>query len=184
MSTNSKLAQNVYDLASILTTAVITIMLVFTFVFRIAGVIGPSMNSTLTEGDKLMVSAFVNEPKMGDIIIITQPNSFNEPIVKRVIGLPGQKIDIDFTKSIVYVDGKKIDEPYVKGLTINKFDIDFPVTVPKGSVFVMGDNRQNSTDSRSSQIGFIQENYILGKVKFRVAPFGSWHVNYVDGINR
>ncbi len=172
----SKIVQTVYDTASIMATAVITIMFVFTFFFRIAGVVGPSMIPTLQDGDKLMVSAFVNEPKKGDVIIITQPNDFHEPIVKRIIALPGQIVDINFEKGFVYVDGVLLNEPYIQGNTTDKFDKDFPLTVPEGSVFVMGDNREHSTDSRSSQIGFVEENYILGKVIGRISPAGNWHV--------
>ncbi len=172
----SKLVQLVYDSASIIYTAVIIIMVVFTFFFRIAGVIGPSMMPTLNDGDKLVVSAFVKEPQTGDIIIITQPNAFHEPIVKRIIAMPGQEVNIDFLKGIVYVDGELLREFYVKGNTTDKFDVDFPVTVPPGSVFVMGDNRNHSTDSRSSQIGFVDEDYILGKVLGRIYPKGNWWI--------
>lgn len=175
----SRIVQSVYDTASIMTTAVITIMLVFTFVIRIAGVVGPSMMQTLQDGDKLAVSAIISKPKVKDVIIITQPNSFHEPIVKRIIAMGGQRVNIDFEKGLVYVDGKLQDEPYTNdgnGSTTDKFDINFPLTVPKGYVFVMGDNRHHSTDSRSSQIGFVNENYILGKVIGRIMPTGKWHI--------
>lgn len=176
MRLKGKLVQLVYDSISIIYTAVIIIMVVFTFFFRIAGVIGPSMMDTLNDGDKLVVSAFVKTPQPGDVIIITQPNAFHEPIVKRIVAMPGQEVNIDFLKGIVYVDGKILKEFYVKGNTTDKFDLDFPMTVPPGSVFVMGDNRNHSTDSRSSQIGFVDEDYILGKVLGRIYPKGSWWI--------
>jgi signal peptidase I len=176
MRIKEKLVQLVYDTTSIIFTAVIIIMVVFTFFFRIAGVIGPSMIPTLHDGDKLVVSAFIAEPQAGDVIIITQPNAFHEPIVKRIVGMPGQEVDIDFIKGLVYIDGNLMQENYVQGSTTDRFDIDFPVTVPDGSVFVMGDNRNHSTDSRSSQIGFVDENYILGKVVGRIYPTGSWWI--------
>ncbi|MBR6548641.1 MAG: signal peptidase I, partial [Clostridia bacterium] len=96
------------------------------------------------------------------------------PIIKRVIATEGQIVDIDFETGVVYVDGVALDESYVKTPTNVKFDINFPVSVPEDCVFVLGDNRNNSTDSRSSLIGdhgMIDKRYILGKVVLRVLPF-------------
>lgn len=172
----NKLVSGLYDIVSIFMTAVITIMVIFTFIFRFVGVVGPSMEDTLFDGDWLLVSAISSAPEYGDVVIVTQENYYHEPIVKRVIATENQKVDIDFSKGIVYVDGKALDEPYVKGITNDKYEVDFPVTVPENCVFVLGDNRNHSSDSRSTKIGFIDENYILGKVKYRVFPFGDFKV--------
>lgn len=167
---SDKLAINCYDLASVLVSAIVTIMLLFTFLFRIVGVVGTSMVPTLNDGDWLAITAWDKKPTYGQVIIITQPNWFDEPIVKRIIATENQTVDINFSKGEVYVDGVQLDEPYINNLTLNREDgVTFPLTVPKGHVFVMGDNRQGSTDSRSEKIGFINENYILGVVKVR--PF-------------
>ncbi len=164
----NKLIINLYDLASVLTVAVVAIALIFTLIFRVVGVVGQSMEPTLYDGDWLIVSAFDLEPEYAQVVIITQPNSFDEPIVKRIIATEYQVVDINFFTGEVYVDGVLLEEEYINNETTNYEGIDFPVQVPEGCVFVMGDNRQHSTDSRSDSIGFIDENYILGVVKFRV----------------
>ncbi len=160
-----------YDIVSIICTALVTIMVVFTFIFRFVGVVGDSMNPTLNENDWLLVRAVnFNGYERGDIIISTQPNAFNEPIVKRVIATGGQKVDINFETGDVFVDGELLEEDYIAEPTTTQQDVQFPVVVPEGCVFAMGDNRNDSTDSRSSAIGMIDERYIIGKVMFRIIP--------------
>lgn len=171
------LAQKLVDIVSIIASSIIAIMVIFTFVFRIVGVSGPSMMDTLNNDDWLMVSAFITEPERGDIVIVTQPNSFDEPIVKRVIAVGGDTIDIDFDTASVYVNGEKLNEPYLGSPTTNdEYAWNYPITLKEGQVFVMGDNRQHSTDSRSADIGLIDENYILGQVMVRFSPIADFKV--------
>ena len=171
-----RIAFPLYDLASVVGTAVIAIMVVFSFFWRFVGVVGPSMQPTLYENDWLAVSAVPKTPKAGDVVIVTQPNAFDEPIVKRVIATEGQTIDI--RDDHVYIDGELLVETYIApDVMTEREDLDnYPLTVPEGMVFVMGDNRQHSTDSRSSAIGLIDSDYILGRVSFRLMPFGKWKV--------
>ena len=160
----------IVEAVSIFTTALVIIAMLFTFVIRFVGVDGSSMEPTLSDGDWLVVSAINNNIQVGDIVISTQPNSFNEPLVKRVIAKGGQTVDINFESGDVIVDGKKLDEPYIKELTHTSEGVSFPLTVPEGTLFLMGDNRNGSMDSRSPMVGCVDERYVLGVVRFRLAP--------------
>lgn len=165
------ISKSIVDLVSIIASSIVAIMVVFTFLFRIVGVSGPSMMNTLMDGDWLIVSAFITEPERGDIVIVTQPNAYHEPIVKRVIAVGGDTIDIDFDTATVSVNGKVINEPYLGSPTTNdEYAWEYPLTLKEGQVFVMGDNREFSSDSRSPDIGLIDENYILGQVMLRFSP--------------
>lgn len=163
-----KLIISIYENISMIAVGAVAVMLIFTFGFRVSGIEGTSMLPTLEDGDRVVLTAFDGNPKRGQVIISVQPNAFDKPVVKRIIATENQTVDIDFTSGKVYVDGELLSEPYINNPTINGDDVTFPVTVPEGYVFVMGDNRQGSTDSRSTKIGFIDENYILGVVKYRV----------------
>ncbi len=165
---SEKIIISLYENISMFAIGTVAVMLIFTFGFRVSGIEGTSMLPTLEDGDRVVLTAFDGRPERGQVVIITQPNSFNKPVVKRIIALENQTVDIDFSQGKVYVDGELLHEPYINNLTINGADVVFPVTVPEGHVFVMGDNRQGSTDSRSTKIGFINENYILGVVKYRM----------------
>ena len=176
-NTKRTLSKTVVEFISVIATSIVAIMLIFTFAFRIVGVSGPSMMNTLINGDWLIVSAFITEPERGDIVIITQPNSFNEPIVKRVIAVGGDTIDIDFDKATVSINGKMINEPYLGSPTTNdEHAWQYPLTLKEGQVFVMGDNRQHSSDSRSPDIGLIDENYLLGQVLLRFSPISEFKI--------
>lgn len=161
--------ETIYEAASVFISAVTIILLLFTFGWRFVGVVGNSMLPNLHSGDWLMISQYTPVVKNGDIVVITQPNEAGENIVKRVIATGGQTIDIDFNYGYVFVDGIILQEDYINNETTDKADIEFPITIPQGYVFVMGDNRQDSTDSRSSYIGLIREEYILGKAVYNVS---------------
>ena len=149
------------------------VLLIFMFIFRILVVSGPSMEGTLFNGDCLILvsNIFYNNPKYGDIVVASK-NSFKEgePIIKRVIATEGQKVDIDFEKGIVYVDDVALNEPYTKTPTNLYEGVNFPLVVEKGHVFLLGDNRNDSNDSRSITIGQVDCREILGKVLFLVLP--------------
>lgn len=132
------------------------------------------MNPTLKDGDWLAVQSVNTTIDRGDIVIITQPNSLGKPLVKRVIAKGGDEIDIDFFDHKVTVNGQVLDEPYIAEPTSLMGNMVYPLKVPEGKVFVMGDNRNDSTDSREKHIGFIDEDYILGVAKFRLLPFDSF----------
>ena len=170
-----------FDWLEILVTAIVLLVVLFTFIFKVVTIDGPSMENTLHNGERIVISNIGADAKNGDIVVISrnQNNIVSDtdaaaPIIKRVIATEGQIVDIDFETGVVYVDGVALEESYVKTPTNVKFDINFPVSVPEDCVFVLGDNRNNSTDSRSSLIGdhgMIDKRYILGKVVLRVLPF-------------
>ena len=172
-----KLYVAAYDLVSVVMSSFIIIAIVFSFVFRLVGVVGGSMNNTLREGDWLL-TVTKSEYVQGDIIVVTQDTGVHEPLIKRVIATGGQTISIDYITSTVYVDGVALDEPYVRDdfIEYNLGDCQFPYTVPEGYLFCMGDNRNHSTDSRSSLVGPIDERQILGKAVIRILPFGDFDI--------
>jgi signal peptidase I len=164
---------SILDWVESIAFAVVTVILLFTFVFRIVGVIGGSMIPTLQEGDRLIVQEAFYQPQVGDVVVLNKENFSEKPFVKRIIAMEGQTVDIDFELGIVYVDGQALEEDYVNELTYRQEDISFPLTVPEGQLFVMGDNRNASTDSRSSLIGLVDERNVVGKAILRIYPFSS-----------
>lgn len=149
------------------------VVLLFMLVFRMVVVIGPSMQNTLFEGDYLLLisGALYTEPKQGDIVVAAKKSFENgKPVIKRVIATEGQTVDIDFEKGIVYVDGTALEEPYIKEPTHLREGTVFPLTVEEGCIFVMGDNRNDSRDSRSPEIGQVDTRELLGKAIFLLFP--------------
>lgn len=165
----------IFDLCGSVATAIIIIFVVFTFICRPTSVVGDSMVPTLHNGDWLITMP-KSEYVYGDIVVVTQPNVHNEPLIKRVIATEGQTVDINFTSGQVFVNGVELNEPYINEETHTSSDVTFPLIVPEGKVFVMGDNRNRSSDSRSSGVGFIDTRYILGKAQLRVLPFGEFDI--------
>lgn len=166
----------VYDWIQCVVVALVFCVLIFSFFVRLVDVIGSSMYPTLENADKMLVSDLFYTPHQGDIIVFQKKSFMEEPLVKRIIAVAGQTVDIDFDTGTVYVDGKAIDEPYIAEPTTTRLDFYGPVTVPDGCVFVMGDNRNHSNDSRDERVGFVDVRTIIGKVYMTVYPlkhFGS-----------
>lgn len=149
------------------------ILLVLLLLFRIVIVSGPSMNATLLDGDFLLLlsNIFYTEPQAGDIVVASK-DSFKdgEPIIKRVIATEGQEVDIDFDAGVVYVDGVALSEPYTLTPTNRMEGVVFPLVVDEGHIFVMGDNRNLSKDSRNPEIGLVDTREVLGKAIFLLYP--------------
>lgn len=170
-----KKRQDVYDWIQCLISALIVCVVIFIFFVRVIDVKGTSMNPTLNNQDKMLVSDVFYTPKVGDIVVFRKEEyDPDKALVKRVIATEGQEINIDFDKGIVYVDGAAIEEDYIKELTTTKLNFIGPQTVPEGCVFVMGDNRNMSTDSRKSEIGMVDNRLIIGKVYCVIFPLTSF----------
>ena len=160
-----------------LVAALITLILLFTFVGRIIGVDGESMMPTLHNRDMLLLQSIGYSPEQGDVVVLSTKDFRNgAPIVKRIIAVGGQTVDIDFDNGYVYVDGQQLDESaYIEnGITRDQYDVEFPQTVPEGHVFVLGDNRTVSKDSRDSEVGMIDQRCIIGKVQMIYQPFSEF----------
>ncbi|MBQ6705903.1 MAG: signal peptidase I [Clostridia bacterium] len=169
-----------YDYIDTLVVAMVLLVLVFTLVVRAAEVKGDSMKPNLYTGDRLILSVHFYEPKYGDIVVINRYTS--EPLIKRVIGLPGDRIKIEEGTGKVYRNGNPLSEPYLSGETL-PVDLVGEVTVPKDSLFVMGDNRAISKDSRHQEIGMIPQSDVIGKAVFRFWPprsFGPLYKNLYE----
>lgn len=162
--------QETYDWIQCVVTALVCAILIFVFIGRIIGVDGDSMKNTLFDGERLVISNLFYKPKQGDIVVLTKYSFLNEPIVKRVIATEGQTIDIDFDNGFVWVDGELLHEDYIAQPTYRYYDMTFPQTVPEGCVFVMGDNRNASNDSRNGSLGMVDTRCIMGRAYMVILP--------------
>lgn len=186
-------ANEIFDWLETILMGVVTIVVIFTFFIRVNTVSGPSMNPTLLNGEKLLVTDLFYTPAYNDIVVIQAANLRDEnghagkPIVKRIVGMPNDTIRIDFESGTVYRNGEALetkiidgylyeDGHYIADLTYEKESLvsNKEYVVPEDCYFVLGDNRNNSTDSRSNLIGFVEREYIAGKVFFRILPFNSF----------
>lgn len=167
----------IFEWANAFMVALIVVVLLLTFVFRQVTVSGTSMTDTLNDKDRLIISSFMYTPQYGDIVVISHGENYSDPIIKRVIATEGQSLSINYDTGEVSVDGVILDETYIKGTTIKlRNPTEIPDKIPAGYVFVMGDNREGSLDSRSTEIGLIPVENIIGKAQLRIYPlsqFGS-----------
>lgn len=174
MQKNGKEQKNrdLYEWVQALVCSVLAVVLVFTFAIRLMGVDGTSMLPTLQHGDRLLVlnSLLHDDYQYGDIVVLRKETFSQAPIVKRVIATEGQTVDIDFQNGAVYVDDKLLNEEYINELTFLEEGTEFPLVVPEGAIFVLGDNRNRSTDSRDSRLGTIDTRYVIGKAVFLAFP--------------
>lgn len=164
--------RELYEWMRSLVASVLMITLLFTFVIRLMGVEGPSMIPTLQEGDRLLVlsSLLCGEYRQGDIVIARKESFSGNPIVKRVIAVGGQTVDIDFSLGKVYVDGVELEEDYVSDLTYVSEGTAFPLTLAEGEVFLLGDNRPMSSDSRDPRLAAVDERCLIGRAVFLLFP--------------
>ncbi len=178
----SNLTIDFIEWLDVLCVAIIAVVIVFSFIFRVATIDGNSMLNTLHNGDKVIITNFNYTPQQGDIVVVSRnaensvegESTGNAPIIKRVIAVGGQTVDIDFKTGTVYVDGLEVQEPYLGSPTYSKGDVEFPLYIPEGHIFIMGDNRMDSLDSRSSLIGdggIVDNRYVLGRAVYRFFPF-------------
>lgn len=184
LSSQEALKLDLYFWLQALVMALVGLILIFTFIGRIIGVDGRSMMPTLHNQDMLLLQSISYTPRQGDVVVLSK-KSFEDgqPIVKRVIAVGGQTVDIDYNTSTVYVDGVALDEPYIlEPMEALPPSYATHIEVPEGSVFVMGDNRNHSTDGRSPNIGVVDNRCVLGRALFILLPLQD--AGAVESISR
>lgn len=172
---NNDFLSSIFEWLEMIITALVTMAILTVFFFRTVSVEGPSMEKTLYTGQRLIVSTLAYTPQNGDIVVV-YPRNYHKALVKRVIAVGGQSLNIDFVTGDVTVDGKLLDEKYINNRTTNDEGGEIPSIIPEGYCFIMGDNRHNSSDSRDKRIGLVSYEDVVGKVVWRFFPlnkFGS-----------
>ncbi len=192
-----KLTFEVYDWIESIIFSLVTVVLFFTFAFRIVGVVGQSMQQTLQTNDRLILTSYFYEPKQGDIVVVSRKDNLGEPLIKRVIATAGETVNVNYDTNTVTVNGKVLNEPYInqynansslKDMTkqddilrpISGIGVQMPFKVPANCVFVMGDNRNNSLDSRFVEVGPLDKSQILGKAVFRIYRDPQFRKSFLD----
>ena len=170
----SEFMNGIYDWVSAGLFALSVIVILMTFCFRLVNVDGSSMLQTLQNGNKVIVTGLDYNPEVGDIIVISHGAELDKALVKRIIAVEGQTVDINSETGEVSVNNIVLDEPYINGKTVAEGDMEFPLQVTEGNVFVLGDNRPISKDSRYKEVGLIDKDSIIGKVQLRIYPFSEF----------
>lgn len=188
----NKFLGDVIEIVESTLITVFVIIMIFTYILHPVNVVGTSMTNTLQDGDRIFMTTVYSDLSYGDIVVINNDmaylldsdngiieknidgSSLKECIIKRIIATGGQTIEIVPVTNEVIVDGKTLDEPYIRELTKNSGTFDYPITVPEGYYFVMGDNRNGSSDSRNPDIGLIKKDQIYGKAILRYAPLSDF----------
>lgn len=175
VSQPSNLTKSIFEIIDSFVPAIVTVAILLSMFFRTSKVDGQSMQHTLEHGDMLLINTFLYEPKNGDIVVIDprEDSITKAKIIKRVIAVAGQSVKIDSKNNKVYVDNQLLDEPYISSKT-KRGTLKIPDVIPEGYIFVMGDNREHSSDSRSYEVGLIHVSQVVGKAVFRLFPFNSF----------
>ena len=168
---NTSFSTSSFEWLESIAQALVVMVAILSFIFRIATVDGTSMLDTLHDKDKVFILKWNYTPKNGDVVVIARGDNFDKPLIKRVIATEGQTLSIDIDKNIVTVNGNVLDESYILEPMWRKGDGVIPDVIPKGHTFVMGDNRNNSADSRYKDIGVIPNENIVGKATHIIFPF-------------